>query len=50
MPDHVPQVPPQEIPAWKELSYAQIAAKVLRLFVDQAELSDAELAGNEYPE
>eukprot|EP00478_Filoreta_tenera_P010112 GABV01013776.1.p1 GENE.GABV01013776.1~~GABV01013776.1.p1 ORF type:complete len:117 (-),score=35.50 GABV01013776.1:3-353(-) len=43
MPERIPKIKPETLDSWRQLSYPQLAAEILALFVDESELDHADL-------
>lgn len=48
MPESLPKLTREELGAWSSLSYPQMVEKLLRIFVDQDEMTDEEIKGAKY--
>jgi len=45
VPERIPHLTAEQMRAWKKLNYPSLVGQVLRLFVSDSELTDADIAG-----
>jgi len=43
VPEQLPKISPQQLNAWKDLSYVDLAFEILSLFIDRSIISEIEL-------
>ena len=46
LPENLPHFSRTQLKAWSSLTYPQLVAKLLRIFIDEEEITDDEIAGN----